>query len=159
MDKDILNFIKESNKIEGISEYDQEKQYIAYQEFLNLDEITVEDIVTFALVLHSTSNDSGGYKPELRGKKGMDVRVGSHFPISGGPEVIISLKWILSDLNMKANPYKNHCHYEHLHPLTDCNGRTGRAIWAWQMMNHFDYDFRLGFLQPWYYMGLDNFRK
>ena len=36
----------------------------------------------------------------------------------------------------------------------DGNGRSGRALWLWQMVNQHNYDMRLGFLHLWYYQSL-----
>lgn len=84
MDRDFLNFIKESNKIEGITNYDEEAQYDAYQRFMHLDSISIEDIETLGFRLYQTSIDTNADKPVVRRKKGQNVRVGNHRPIPGG---------------------------------------------------------------------------
>lgn len=50
------------------------------------------------------------------------------------------------------DPYKIHLLYEDLHPFTDGNGRSGRAIWLWQMERQGGT--RLSFLHWWYYATL-----
>ena len=40
------------------------------------------------------------------------------------------------------------------HPFTDGNGRSGRALWLWQMNNHAPF----GFLHTFYYQTLENSR-
>lgn len=79
----------------------------------------------------------------------------------GGKEVESKLKVLLNQINNEEdsrNAYDIHRRYEEIHPLTDCNGRTGRAIWAWLMLKD-HYSFRLGFLHQWYYQSLDNGRR
>ena len=44
-----------------------------------------------------------------------------------------------------------HCEYEALHPFTDGNGRSGRAIWLWLM-----HDASLGFLHRFITKRLEN---
>jgi len=160
MDKDFLQFIRESNKIEGITSYEEEAQYDAYQRFMHLDSISIEDIETLAFRLYQTSMDMNGDKPVVRRKLGQNVRVGNHRPFPGGKSIEEKLKVLLNQINNEedsTNAYDIHCRYETLHPLTDGNGRTGRAIWAWLMLKD-DYEFRLGFLHKWYYQSLDAIR-
>lgn len=152
-------FIIESNYIEGITEFDIERQLFTYQWFFDLDKITILNLQDFAIQLYNTSNDPNGRKPELRDKTGMNVYIGSHCPLKGGFDVVRQLTYILNRANKAKlrDIYKVHCKYELLHPFMDCNGRTGRALWAW-MMNKNGYTFSNGFLRQWYYQSLDQYR-
>ena len=49
-----------------------------------------------------------------------------------------------------------HVEYETLHPFTDCNGRSGRMIWLWQMLKQDRLVAGLSFLHSWYYSSLEN---
>jgi hypothetical protein len=49
-------------------------------------------------------------------------------------------------------PLEAHVRYETLHPFTDGNGRTGRALWYWMMVGSSRAD--LGFLHAFYYQTL-----
>ena len=162
INQNLLDFIKESNKIEGITEYSQDQQYQAYWDFLELRSITKADILNLASILHTTSIDSHRSKPKLRSKPGMDVRVGSHSPMPGGIEVEMELDILLHLINTttfdQSDVHWSHQLYEFLHPLTDGNGRTGRAIWAW-MMIRCGRQVPSSFLHQWYYQSLDNWRK
>ena len=136
------DFIKESNRIEGIKREPALREMDEFHRFMDLPELTVGDIEEFVEV----------YQPGtvLRDKLGTNVIVGGHMPPLGGPKVRKSLENILSE---SFNAYVTHLAYERLHPFTDCNGRSGRMIWAWMMR-----DIRLGFLHRFYYQALEHSR-
>ena len=143
----LILFAKESNEIEGI--YDEEAIDDAYERlkvFMALKELTVQDVCDF--------NTAG----ELRIKEGMDVklRVSGYVPPSGGLHIQYVLDSILGEINAGESAFLNHKSFESLHPFMDGNGRTGRAIWLWQMINQFDYNVSNGFLKEWYYQSLSN---
>lgn len=142
------DFIRESNKIEGILREPSKAEIIEFSRFMSLKEVTVQDLERFVLV----------YQPDarLRNVYGSNVYVGNHFPIAGGPEVLVQLTSLLNDINLvrKYSPFKMHVKYEKLHPFTDGNGRSGRMLWAWQMQ-----DISLGFLHMFYYQTLENGQK
>lgn len=144
----IKDFVRESNKIEGILREPSEAEIKEFIRFMSLDEITVQDLEEFVSV----------YQPDarLRTSYGDNVYVGNHFPIEGGPEVLIQLTLLLEDTNLirKYNPFRVHIKYEKLHPFTDGNGRSGRMLWAWQMQ-----DISLGFLHMFYYQTLEDKQK
>lgn len=144
VDKD---FIRESNKIEGILRDPTKAEIAEFHRFMMLDEISVQDLEKFVLV----------YQPDarLRNMYGSNVRVGSHFPPAGGPDILVALTVLLDAINnRRLSAFRAHVMYETLHPFTDGNGRSGRMLWAWQMQ-----DLSLGFLHMFYYQTLDNVRK
>lgn len=149
----LLTFIRESNSIENIKGRTRAIEVLAHREFLMLDEIAVHDLEWFV--------DRIGGKP-LRRDEGMNVSIvdrGSgrllHSPPPGGPAVEGDLREIL----IKAargdhSPYAVHCAYETLHPFMDGNGRSGRVLWAWQMLHESKMPFGVSFLRTFYYQAL-----
>lgn len=122
----LINFLVESFRIEGILRPPFPAEIAATEKFLKFETLTV-DIVT-ALVL--------AYQPNarLRNKPGMDVMVGSYVAPRGGPKIEKALAALLKHASTPAaDPWKTHVAYESLHPFSDGNGRSGRAIWLWQM--------------------------
>jgi hypothetical protein len=143
MTSEIFQFIVESNRIENIFTEPTSQQIKRFKDFIYYDDISVSDIEDLIAVFEP--------RAYLRDRIGMDVRVGKYYPPRGGPHIREKLVYLLdSDLDA----YNLHCEYEKLHPFTDCNGRTGRALWAWKHK-----DLSLGFLHKFYYQSLENYRN
>lgn len=144
----LVRFTEESNRIEGIVRASTDDEIAEAERFITLPEIHPTDVVKFVSV----------YQPDarLRDQEGLNVRVGPHVPPSGGVDVFYALCDVLDRINANAGtPYLLHRAYEELHPFTDGNGRSGRILWAWQMMK-FSYPpgLQLGFLHAFYYQSL-----
>ncbi len=86
------------------------------------------------------------------------MAIGGRIPQRGGPEIRTQLENLLTRALQSAsglisiadaNAFNVHIAYEHLHPFTDGNGRSGRMLWAWQLQR-----FPLGFLHTFYYQTL-----
>ena len=60
----------------------------------------------------------------------------------------------LEKLEIKSGPFYIHNKFVNIHPFMDGNGRTGRAIWARQMIRHYSYGFELNFLHQFYYQSI-----
>lgn len=122
----------------------------AHEILLSLKMVLVPDVEAFVADVAKTS---------LRRATHQDVRVGGHLPPSGGPGIERALASLLVDVNTREiTAYEAHCRYERLHPFMDGNGRSGRALWAWQMRNEGCDPFLLPFLHRWYYASLDGGR-
>ena len=141
-------FIAESKLIEGIHEYPTEEEIQCHIDFIQKPSICVLDLELFVNI----------YQPGaiLREKDGCNVVVGNHTPPPGGMNIFYELEDLLGNIG-RLTPYEAHCKYETLHPFTDGNGRSGRALWAWHMI-------RIGasvpkeFLRLFYYQSLDSYR-
>ncbi len=140
----LQDFVRESNRIEGIIRDPTKRELDATQAFLTLERLTVRDVCALVNV----------YAPgaELREHVGMNVRVGAHVPPRGGPIMRDWLTDLLACVNAsKLSAFAAHVEYETLHPFMDGNGRSGRAIWLWMRGGHAP----LGFLHAFYYETLD----
>jgi len=144
----ISAFVEESNRIEGIHGIPTGEEVLATKNFLALRKLTIDAVKGLVAVYEPSA--------ELRDRRGLDVRVGDYIAPLGGPSIRGNLYLILSNANFGTHPYTTHQSYEALHPFTDGNGRSGRAIWAWQMINQRGEDLTLGFLHRYYYQSLEN---
>jgi hypothetical protein len=138
------SFVRESKLIEGISREPTLAEINEHRRFLSLDVVSIGEVIRFV----------GIYEPGavIRDKDTLNVIVGNHKPPIGGVSVVNELKHMLENIGT-TDPYSFHCAYESLHPFMDCNGRSGRVIWAWQMFK------KTGqrpdrFLQTFYYQSL-----
>lgn len=152
----LINFIRESNKIEGITQDPTDEEIEVHNEFLDFNSIRVQDLEIFVERICGKA---------LRSKPGMSVIIGHHVPIPGGPEVAEKLNVLLTEINNGLiTPYVAHQRYEHLHPFMDGNGRSGRVLWLWQMHKEYGIDnlepvYARGFLHTWYYQSLQEGRN
>lgn len=146
----LTNFLRESLKIEGIHRDPTPKEIEATEGFLAAESMTVVRVKALVAV----------YAPHarLRDKAGLNVRVGNHVPLPGGAEIKERLQHFLDGVNENLwTPFEAHRVFETLHPFTDGNGCSGRAIWLWQMrrVSSRDADW---FLREWYYQSLQEAR-
>lgn len=147
--KELKYFVTESNKIEGILTAPTSEVLAATLDFICLDIVTIAALQKFVQICAP-----GAF---LRDDVGADVRVGKHIPLPGGPHIPVELRKILDDANCGEDPYDIHVRYETLHPFIDGNGRSGRVLWAWQMLKLNRWPkLKLGFLHPFYYQALDH---
>ncbi len=139
-------FAEESNKIEGI--YHTTPEHVEALEALVFGESCyVKDIINYVNVIQPDA--------QLREHPTLNVRVGAHVAPQGGPQIRENLSDIIMLSEYEGHdPYTIHQMYENLHPFTDGNGRSGRALWARQMVHIGRSFWDLGFLHTWYYQSL-----
>lgn len=138
----IWNFVRESNSIERIFREPTQAEVDELKRFIALTKITVEELEAFVKV----------YQPDarLRDAYGLNVRVGKYYPPFGSPDLRRELIELLEQHNV--SPWIAHMNYERLHPFTDGNGRSGRALWLWKTKYCED-----GFLVNFYFQTLQNY--
>lgn len=146
----LVPFLRESWKIEGYGPNYVTPGIIGQtRNFLLMKALIPNAIVDLALTY--------AYNGHLRDQVGMNVRVGAHVPIPGGPEVREQLEELCRQVNAgHLDPWQAHVRYETLHPFLDGNGRTGRTVWAWHMQVEGSDPFCRPFLQSFYYQTLDH---
>jgi|SRR5215217_5574154 len=140
-------FVRESNWIEGIKRDPLPVEIAAHIMILGAGAITIPVLQQFVSMVEPDA--------VLRDQPGLNVRVGDHHPPPGGPTIADDLQRILT-LVRTSTPYFIHQEYETLHPFTDGNGRSGRALWLATMggLKHAP----LGFLHHFYYQSLSAYR-
>lgn len=146
---DAQRFVRESNQIEGISGV-RAIEIQVHRDFWALDDPRAADVINLVRVVAGAP---------LRDQIGMDVIVGDHMPPRGGPEMREALESLIRQIRYSGSPFESHVAYETLHPFIDGNGRSGRAIWAWQMLRAGQDPFSLPFLHRAYYQALSGHRS
>lgn len=141
-----FEFVAESNRIEGIVRPPTEKELSITQFFVTGAKPTIESLSELAKVY-------AGERAQLRIRDDMNVRVGNYYPPRGGPHIRAKLQNLLERIE-DSDPQSFHVQYESLHPFIDGNGRTGRALWAWQMYRQQPEMLDLNFLHAFYYQTL-----
>lgn len=141
----LVRFVRESNRIEGIYREDVFSDVAALDEFLRPPQINVGHLGYYVSVIQPDA--------VLRDRVGLDVEINGYLAPLGCPEIRDGLVSILNDM---GSPFRAHVRYEQLHPFTDGNGRSGRALWLWQMLHTQESERakQLGFLHTFYYQTL-----
>ncbi len=143
-------FVRKSNRIEGIHRAPTDAEIKAHRTFIARKRVKVEHVTELVAVcqpnavLRATTDIHG-------------VRVGNHVAPPSGPKIVAELEDLLASIASKAaRPWHAHVCYETLHPYTDGNGRSGRAVWLWHMtlLGQQRQALAIGFLHNFYYQTL-----
>lgn len=141
-----IPFLRESNKIEGLTHEPTWEEQIAFARFYR-------EPISFASVTEYQKTVAPAHP--LRTEPGMNVGVNSHVAPYGGPQIEEALREILRAIGLTTfDPYQTHCEFLTLHPFMDGNGRTARALWARQMRDLGRDPFIRPFLHTFYYQAL-----
>lgn len=148
MNQDLRAFIAESNLIEGIIREPTIGELRAHDRLLSRDRVTVPDLEVFVTTVA---------RARLRRRVGCDVFIKGvpQTPPKGGPWIETVLGDVLDRAVHEMGAHETHVAYELLHPFTDGNGRSGRALWAWQMARTGHDPFVRPFLHTFYYQTLN----
>ncbi len=142
---DLREFVRESNRIEGIGRDPAWQEIDAHERLLATRPLMIQDLERFVSVCEP--------RAKLRTEVGMDVFVGDYTPPPGGPGILRDLTELLAFINDHGGyeaAWQAHMRYETLHPFMDGNGRSGRAVWLWMIGGGAP----LGFLHAFYYHTL-----
>ena len=142
----IGDFIRESNKIEGILHPPSYEELEVYKWFLALHNPLIEDLIDFVSIVQPGA--------VLRSMPGLNAGIRKYEAPLGGPNIEGRLGEIL---HSEYSPHRSHVEYELLHPFTDGNGRSGRVLWLHKMGGIEEAP--LGFLHTFYYQTLERAGK
>jgi hypothetical protein len=144
----------ESNMIEDI---------VASEECLQLQTRALRELCENPLTIASIEAYVLAVQPDafLRTNKGDEVSIMGFDGLAGGLAVSYALQEIIDGLDTTENWY-NYVRYELLHPFSDGNGRSGRAVWLYYMLNTmggWQYVSSLGFLDTFHRQVLYAFSR
>lgn len=143
-------FVAESNRIEGIHRPPTSDEVKAHKALIARKLVKIEHVT--ALVAVCQPNAVLRATTDVHG-----VRVGNHVAPPSGPKIVHDFEALLAGIASGAlTPWAAHVQYETLHPYTDGNGRSGRAVWLWHMTLNGQQSraLAIGFLHTFYYQTL-----
>jgi len=154
----LQEFLRESNKIEGIDKDVPQEHMAEIEAFLVKPKVELADVCKMAALF----TDGKGL---LRDQLGMNVTVGRYSPPPGSAHIPKMLNVLLGLLNDgQISPYKVYNEFECIHPFIDGNGRVGRLLWLWRRFTSrsitlINMAIGRGFLHEYHYQALQNHKS
>jgi hypothetical protein len=144
-DNRFVEFQRESDSIEELHPSD---------ETLAIEAKALKDLCEGELTIANIETYVKSVQPDafLRTNKGDEVSIMGFDGLTGGLAVSYALQEIIDGLPTTEGWY-NYVRYELLHPFSDGNGRSGRAVWLYYMLNvmgGWQYVSSLGFLDTFH---------
>lgn len=139
MKKEITEFLKESNAIEGVYDAVSLKQAKTAWEYLIKQKVLTHDVV---LKTHKLLMLRQNLKPKHKGYyRDCEVRIAGRYGVHFWEIREQMDKW-LGDVAVSVelpgidghHIQLDHIEYERIHPFVDGNGRTGRMFMNWQRL-------------------------
>ncbi len=132
MENDVLEFLEQSNYIEGVFDDNSFDQAVkAWKYIVKQKRLTVENVLkTHAILMKNQDipkNDKGAFRV-------VGVIIGNRegLPWPLVPKVMDDWIYWANESRSAARVKEDHIKYEHIHPFIDGNGRTGRIFMNWQ---------------------------
>lgn len=134
MADDLRQHIRESNRIEGITDPAEVDQSLAAWAYLSAQDTLTHEVVceTQRLVTINQTDLRDDQKGHYRSVSRVNVQVGGYVPPPWHDVDDLMTDWL--NQHHRLSPWLNHVQFEAVHPFRDGNGRVGRLLMWWQQV-------------------------
>lgn len=146
MDKTLVEFLRESNKIENVYDEDSLKQAVLAWKYLKKFKKLTRDAIwgTHAILMKNQDiqeNEKGQWRQIQVWVGGYEAKPWFAVPdmmviwIARANRTLLQRKELELDDETTIDAIKSdHVAFEKIHPFVDGNGRVGRILWQWQRL-------------------------